>query len=123
MKQKKESELNKKELKEFKSKTWSYFISQKIKEIVWGLGILFCVTILPLIIGFLIGTGFCRDALVGESSFGCNTLFGYWETGAFIVIPSCFIGLLIYLWIKSNLTKAKERAKEELNIKQDYSWL
>ena len=119
MKTKKESELNQQEFKEFKSKTWEYFISQKIKEIGLFFAIVLGGLFIPFLFGKLIGLDACMTAIDGEPLWGCATFWSYWMGGLLMVFGLVLVGLSIYFLIGYNLEKAKRRAREDLNIEEE----
>ena len=112
-------------MNELKSLTWKYFWQQKLKEIMIALLIIVGAIFIPYLVGSLIpdyfqltimGTDICYI----ERQVNCG--LGFWEhwvTGLLIVLfGGLIISLIIkgiYEWIKSNWTKASERASEELN--------
>lgn len=88
--------------------TWDYFIDQKFNEVVNFLFFGSLIIFLPYYLGNLI----MRERPI-PSDFAYFAI-GRWIAGAFSLFVLFAIIALIAVWIDSNWTKAKRRARKQI---------
>ena len=98
---------------QIKKRTWEYFIQQKTKEITMCFIIIMSITLIPFILGNMIGDG--ESQLCGENSWEiekCGNVL-IWMEGFIYLIGLVIIGSIIYVWLHFNWDKAKKRARRD----------